>query len=232
METLFTYVNSLLTKGILLTLTASFIWGVLSVALSPCHLTSIPLIIGFVDGAEEKTLQSRFRLSLLFSLGILLSIAVIGGITAAAGRVAGDVGSWGNWLGAAIFTAVGFHFLDVIPLNFPGISKIPIKQKGSGAAFFIGLLFGVALGPCTFAFMAPVLAVCFAGSESGFLFTSLILFMYGLGHSLLILLAGTFTASLQNYLKWNSSHKHATVIKRVSGLLLLAGALYFLWKAV
>ncbi len=232
MELIFTSVNGLLSQGIFLTLLASFIWGILSVALSPCHLTSIPLIIGFVDECEEKSLRSRFRLSLLFSLGILLSIAVIGVITAAAGRVAGDVGAWGNWLGAAIFTIIGFHFLDVIPLNFSGMSKIPIKQKGSGAAFLIGLLFGVALGPCTFAFMAPVLAICFAESESGFLFNILVLFMYGLGHSLLILLAGTFTASLQNYLKWNSSRRHTTIIKRVSGLLLLGGALYFIWKAV
>lgn len=231
MEVLFVWINGLLTEGVLLALTASFIWGVLSVALSPCHLTSIPLIIGFVNDSEERGVRGRFVLSLLFSLGILLSIAVIGAVTVAAGRVAGDVGEWGNWLGAVVFALIGFHFLDVIPLNFPGISKIPFAKKGKGISFLVGLLFGVALGPCTFAFMAPVLAVSFIRGGS-FAATAAILFMYGLGHSLLILLAGTFTASLQNYLKWNSSRNWSVIVKRVSGLLLLCGALYYIWKAV
>lgn len=231
MEALFSWINRVLTEGIFFAVAASFIWGVLSVALSPCHLTSIPLIIGFVNDSEERGVRGRFILSLLFSLGILISIGAIGVVTVAAGRVAGDVGTWGNWLGALVFTLIGFHFLDVIPLNFPGISKIPFAKKGKGVSFLVGLLFGVALGPCTFAFMAPVLAVSFI-REGSLAATAAIFFMYGAGHSLLILLAGTFTASLQNYLRWNSSRNWSMAVKRVSGLLLLCGALYYIWKAV
>jgi hypothetical protein len=31
-------------------LSAAFVWGVLSILLSPCHLTSIPLIVGLTSG--------------------------------------------------------------------------------------------------------------------------------------------------------------------------------------
>ncbi len=230
MEQLFESINTMMNGGVVLTLVASFAWGILSIALSPCHLTSIPLIIGFVDSAEEKTTSRRFLLASLFALGILVSIALIGVTTASLGRIAGDLGSWTNWFASAVFSIIGLSFLDIIPLRFSGISTIPIKKKGPLAALFIGLIFGVALGPCTFAFMAPVLAVAFANEGGSFLLSSLILLAYGMGHSFLIVLAGTFTGSLQSYLKWNGKKGHTETIKKIAGVVLLIGALYFLAK--
>lgn len=230
MQGVFESVNSMMNGGIFLTLIAAFIWGILSIALSPCHLTSIPLIIGFVDSTEVKTIERRLILSLLFSLGILISIAIIGIVTASAGRIAGDIGGWSNWFAATIFTVIGLSFLDVISINFNGISGIPIKKKGRRAAFLIGLIFGVALGPCTFAFMIPVLAVTIAKSGNSLIESSLVLIVYGVGHSLLIVLAGTYTGMLEKYLKWNKKRGHTNRLKKIAGVSLLIGALYFLSK--
>ncbi len=227
MEQLFESVNGMMNGSIVLTLVASFIWGILSVVLSPCHLTSIPLIIGFVDSTEVTTTSRRFLLASLFALGILVSIALIGVVTASLGRIAGDLGTWTNGLAAVVFAIIGLSFLDIIPLSFSGASTIPIKKKGALAALLIGLILGVALGPCTFAFMAPVLAVTFARESSSFLTGSLILLVYGMGHSLLIVLAGTFTGALQNYLKWNGEKGHTETVKKIAGVFLLVGALYF-----
>ncbi len=230
MTALFESVNLMMMGSMFWILLASFIWGLLSILLSPCHLTSIPLIIGFVDSAEVKTTINRFLLTLLFSIGILISIALIGIITASAGRIAGDVGEWANWFSAAVFTLIGFSFLDILPLNFNGINGIPIKKKGRRAAFVVGLIFGIALGPCTFAFMAPVLAVTFAKSSSTLWENSAIFTAYGVGHTILLVLAGTFTGTLQNYLKWNSEKGHTVTVKKIAGGLLLLGALYFMAK--
>lgn len=230
MEPLFQSVNELMKGGFLFAMVASFIWGILSVALSPCHLTSIPLIIGFVDSTEEKKTSRRFVISLFFAVGIVLSIAGIGVITASAGRIAGDLGPWTNWFAAIIFAVIGFHFLDIIPLSFNGLGEIPLKKKGRRAAFIIGLLFGVALGPCTFAFMAPVLAVTFVKSEFSLIGNVAILFSYGVGHSFLMVLAGTFTGSLQKYLHWTHTHNHTSILKKIAGVLLLIGSLYFIGK--
>lgn len=227
---LFQSINQMMGSGLLLTFLGSFVWGLLSVALSPCHLTSIPLIIGFVEGAETKKSSGRFLLSLLFALGITLSIAIIGILTASAGRIAGDMGNWTNWLAAAIFALIGFNFLDIIQFNPGGLSTVPIKKKGKVSAFLIGLLFGVALGPCTFAFMAPILAVTFTNSTSTLFPRAMILTAYGVGHSLLIVLAGTYTGMLQKYLKWSGETGHSQKIKKASGVLLLLGSLYFLAK--
>ena len=93
--------------GSAVALAASLLWGILSVVLSPCHLASIPLIVGYVGGAPGGTPRRAFGVSSLFALGVLASIALIGVITAALGRLLGDVGGWANWLAAGIFFLMG-----------------------------------------------------------------------------------------------------------------------------
>jgi len=97
--------------------------GILSIVLSPCHLASIPLIVGFVDNQGRISAKRAFAISLLFALGILVTIGLIGAITAAAGRMMGDVGRYGNYFVAAIFFLVGLHLLDVIPMPWSGPGK-------------------------------------------------------------------------------------------------------------
>ncbi len=230
MDSIFISLNNLISQGMLFTFLAAFVWGVLSIALSPCHLTSIPLIIGFIDAVDESNIKRRFLLSVLFASGVLVSIGIIGIITASIGRIAGDLGAWGNWFAAGIFIIIGLNFLNIIPLNFSGISSIPIKMKGPFAAILIGLFFGVALGPCTFAFMAPVLAVTFAKEGTNLITNFLVIFMYGLGHSFLIVLAGTFTDNLKRYLSINDNSNYTAILKKISGILLLIGAVYFIIK--
>ena len=213
-----------------LALGASFVWGILSILLSPCHLASIPLIVGFIDEQEVKSTGRAFTLSLLFSVGILITIALIGVVTALAGRMLGDVGRWGNWFVAGIFFVVGLHLLDVIPLNF-NAGQVGMKRKGLRAAFVLGLIFGVALGPCTFAYMAPMRAVTFQVAADQFAYGVLLLAAYGLGHCAVIVLAGTSTELVEKALHWNKDSAGARVLKKVCGLLVLLGGLWLLYTA-
>ena len=212
-------------------LSAAFIWGVLSIVLSPCHLASIPLIVGFIDNQDVKSAGRAFTLSLLFSIGILITIALIGVITAMAGRMLGDVGRWGNWFVAGIFFIVGLHLLGVIPLNLPGAGQVGMKRKGLLAAFILGLIFGVALGPCTFAYMAPMLAVTFKVAADQFTYGVLLLAAYGIGHGSVIVLAGTSTEIVEKALNWNKDAKGAVALKNVCGVLVLLGGLWLLYTA-
>ena len=212
-------------------LSAAFIWGVLSIVLSPCHLASIPLIVGFIDDQDVKSAGRAFTLSLLFSIGILITIALIGVITAMAGRMLGDVGRWGNWFVAGIFFIVGLHLLGVIPLNLPGAGQVGMKRKGLLAAFILGLIFGVALGPCTFAYMAPMLAVTFKVAADQFTYGVLLLAAYGIGHGSVIVLAGTSTEIVEKALNWNKDAKGAVALKNVCGVLVLLGGLWLLYTA-
>ena len=139
MQELFTRLTQAVEGTAIIAITASFIWGVLSILLSPCHLASIPLIVGFIDEQGRISTKRAFVISTLFAAGILITIGAIGAITAAAGRMMGDVGKYGNYFVALIFFLVGLHLLDVIPIPWSGVGQVGMKRKGMLAAFILGL---------------------------------------------------------------------------------------------
>lgn len=231
LEQLFTTLTRAVEGGPALALSAAFVWGILSILLSPCHLASIPLIVGFNDKQGKISTERAFQIALLFALGILITIGVIGALTAAAGRMLGDVGRYGNYVVAAIFFLVGLHLLGVIPMPGTGPGQVAMKRRGRLAAFMLGLVFGIALGPCTFAYMAPMLAITFNLSSTHVTYGILLLLMYALGHCSVIVFAGTFTEVVQHYLNWNESSKGALILKNICGLLIIFGGLWMLYTA-
>ncbi|MHC4477252.1 MAG: cytochrome c biogenesis CcdA family protein [Planctomycetota bacterium] len=215
----------------LVAVSAAFVWGILSVLLSPCHLASIPLIVGFVEGQGSISTRRAFGISALFAAGILITIGVIGAITAAAGRMLGDVGRYGNYLVALIFFVVGLHLLGVIGMPWSGPGQVGMKRKGMLAAFVLGLVFGIAIGPCTFAFMAPVLGVTFKLAATKLLYGIWLLAIYGAGHCCVIVFAGTCTGFVQRYMNWNEKSKGTIIVKRICGILVLLAGLYLIYIA-
>ena len=128
-EYLFTTLSSAVEGGPAIALSAAFAWGVLSILLSPCHLSSIPLIVGFIDEQGRISTKRAFSIALSFSLGLMISIGVIGLITALAGRMMGDVGKYGNYFVAGIFFLVGLHLFDLIPMPWSGPGNIGLKTE-------------------------------------------------------------------------------------------------------
>ena len=212
-------------------LAASFVWGVLSILLSPCHLASLPLIVGFIDKQGCRTAGRAFAVSTVFAAGILITIALIGAITAAAGRMMGDVGPYGNYFVAAIFFLVGLHLMDVIPAPWSGPGQVGMQRKGILAAFILGLVFGVAIGPCTFAYMAPMLGIAFKLGATNLSYGALLLLVYGIGHCSVIVAAGTSTGLVQRYLDWTEASRGAAILKKVCAVLVMLGGLYLLYIA-
>ncbi len=208
---------------------ASFVWGILSVLLSPCHLASIPLIIGFINGQGPTTTRRAFALASLFAAGILVTIALIGVITASMGRMMGDVGSWGNYIVAAVFILVGLYLLDVIQFNFSGAQVGKGFGNGMIGALVLGLVFGIALGPCTFAYMAPMRAMTLRVGATAPLYAAALLLSYGLGHCSVIVAAGTSTELVQRYLDWDDRSRGTAIVKRVCGALVILAGLYMIY---
>ncbi|GAH90195.1 unnamed protein product [marine sediment metagenome] len=209
-------------------LIAAFIWGILSILLSPCHLASIPLIIGYIDEQGRISIKRAFWISVLFALGILVTIGLVGVITALAGRMLGDIGAYGNYIVAVIFFVIGLHLLDVFPLPWSGPGGKQIKQRGLIGAFIIGLIFGLALGPCTFAYMAPMLGVVFKVAAERMYYAIGLLLAYGIGHCSVIVLAGSLTETVSRYLHWTQKSKGAVIVKRICGILVILGGIYLI----
>jgi len=231
MEQLFRSLTQAVEGAPAVAMTAAVAWGVLSILLSPCHLASIPLIVGFIGQQGQMTTRRAFGISLLFALGILITIGVIGAVTAAAGRMMGDVGRWGNYAVAALFFVIGLHLLGAVRLPLPNAAQPGITHKGLLSAFVLGLVFGVALGPCTFAYMAPMLGVTFRLASTHLAYGLLLLMLYGIGHCGVIVLAGTFTGIVQRYLNWNEASCGVSILKKACGALVLLGGFYLLYTA-
>jgi cytochrome c-type biogenesis protein len=143
----------------------------------------------------------------------------------------GDVGRWGNFAVAIIFFVVGLHLLDVIPMPWSGPGGVRMKRRGALAAFILGLVFGIALGPCTFAYMAPMIGVTLGVASSNLAYGVVLLLAYGIGHCSVIVLAGTFAEVVQRYLDWNERSRGAVIVKRICGVLVIAGGFYLIFWA-
>ncbi len=232
MDSLLTALTEALYGNFGLALLASVAWGIASILLSPCHLSSIPLIIGYLTSTKEKKTSRAILLSFVFALGILLTIAIVGAITAALGRMMGDVGLYGRYAVAIVFVVVGLYLMDVIRLPDTGVRLQTSKSRSFvWSAFILGLVFGIALGPCTFAFMAPVLGVVFQISNTNVAAAGGLLLAFGLGHCSVIVVAGGLASPVQTYLDWTNRSNAVLWTKRVAGALVILGGIYTIYTS-
>ncbi|GAG80589.1 unnamed protein product, partial [marine sediment metagenome] len=67
-RTMLEWLSNSLQLNPIIALTASFIWGIFSILLSPCHLASIPLIIAFIGEQGKMSTKRAFWLAASFSL--------------------------------------------------------------------------------------------------------------------------------------------------------------------
>lgn len=225
---LFSWLSASLGDTLLLSMTAAFGWGVLSVMLSPCHLAGIPLIIGYISRNGQIKRWSAVALAGSFALGTLVMVAGIGLVTVSLGRMAGDTGRAGTWLVSGVFVVMGLYLMDLLRLNWTGISLSNEQKGGLTGSFILGMVFGIGLGPCTFAFFAPVLGAVFSLSAEYRLLATLLVFAFAIGHVLVVALAGSMASLVQRYLDWTGKSSVMLYVRRGCGALVFGYGVYSL----
>lgn len=202
--------------------------GVLT-SVTPCSLSSIPLIVGYVGGVGEKNTKKAFAYSAVFSFGTAVTFVILGIIATSAGKLLGTSSSlWYIILGVlmvlmALQTWEIFNFIPSTNL----LSKS--KKRGFIGAFITGILGGVFSSPCS----TPVLIVLLAivAEEGNLLWGILLMLFYSTGHSALVMVAGTSIGFVQ---KINNSemYKNASkVLRIVMGTAILLIGFYMFWLA-
>lgn len=226
--------SSMLSSSPGIAIAGSFLWGIAGMLLSPCHLAGIPLIVGYIDSQGEMKTGRAALIAALFSSGMLITIAIIGVITGLAGRMMGDIGQSGNTIVAISIVIIGLYLLGVVPIPFleNGINQPGMKRRGLLAAFLLGLFFGLALGPCSFAYMAPMLGVAFTVASANLLYSVVLVGAYALGHCMVIIIAGTSTELVYHLLKWNENSKGAVFLKKMCGVLVVGAGISMLLAAL
>jgi cytochrome c-type biogenesis protein len=200
---------------------ACFVWGVVSVALSPCHLGSIPLIVGYVGGQETMGSPRRAGLyALVFTCGLFLTITLIGSASALLGNLNADLGPWWTLAVAALLIWVGLDLLGWIRVPWSGSALARLKVRGLLGALLLGLAYGLLSGSCTLGFIAPVLGL--ASLQESPPMGLLLVALFGLGHCLPIVLAGSSTALVQRILDSRGHRTSSAWFHRGAGLLVLS----------
>jgi len=230
------WVTDALGASIFVGLAAAFMWGIFSVLLSPCHLGTIPLIVGVIGatGAQADDKARRGRGALLafsFAGGMLVAIAVLGGVVATAGFAMQRFSAITNYVIAAIFVAAGLNLLGVLPLPLPSLNIEYGSRKGVLAALLVGFVFGLGLSPCTFAFLAPIIGVTFGSAATSPVRGIALLLTFGVGHCAVIGFAGSSTELVQRYLDWNEKSKSLVTLKAVCGVLVLVAAGLLIYRS-
>ncbi len=221
-----------------LALAGSFLWGLVSVLFSPCHLASIPLMVAYVAG-QGRLVQGReaVRYALAFTIGLFVTIALVGLACSLLGRLLGDVGPWWTlavgaallWLGLDMLglDVLGLGMLRLIKAKLPGplsgglLARFTLR--GLPGALALGLGYGLLSGTCTFGFLAPLLAMVSVQGQA--LPGALLILSFALGHCLPIVLAGSSAALARRTLERLSGG--GLWVRRVAGALVgLLGA-YF-----
>ncbi|MBU1171462.1 MAG: sulfite exporter TauE/SafE family protein [Proteobacteria bacterium] len=200
LDSFFISVNQWISTGSAIAGVGCFVWGMISVLFSPCHLASIPLIIAYVGG-QEKLVHPRQAgiYALLFTTGLFITIALVGILCAWLGRMVGDVGNYWQVLIGVILIWIALGMLGVESCSMNGSLLYKLRIKGLPGAFILGLSYGILSGSCTFGFIAPILAIITVQEK---LITGIILILlFALGHCLPIVIAGSSTAAVRRLME-------------------------------
>ena len=214
-------------QGILLGGLGCFLWGMVSVLFSPCHLASIPLIIGYVGGQNQLIEGRKATLyAIVFTTGLFITIAVVGFICSLLGRMLGDVGSYWTIAIGLLLIWVALDMLGIAKCSLPGGLLSHLTIKGLSGAFVLGLAYGVLSGSCTFGFIAPILAIV---SVQAKLFTGvLFILLFAIGHCIPIVVAGSSTAMVKRLLDNSSWQQGGRFFRRLAGALIALLGIYFI----
>ena len=213
--------------GTVLAALGCFLWGIISVALSPCHIASIPLIITYVAG-QDKVLKARHAAyySVVFTIGLFITIALVGMICSLLGRMLGEVGPYWTILVGAVLIWVALGMLGIPWCSMSGGLFGRMKIKGLLGAFVLGLAYGVLSGSCTFGFIAPILAIITIQKK---IVTGVILIvLFGIGHCIPIAVAGSSTAKVRRLLENSSFHEGGFWFRRCAGVGIGLLGVYFI----
>jgi cytochrome c-type biogenesis protein len=202
-----------------------FLAGLLT-SLTPCMLSMLPITIGYIGGYESQgKLQGAIQ-STWFSLGLATTLAALGIVATAIGKVYGQIGIGLPILVSLVAIIMGLNLLEIVPLRFPSLGStdwIGTDLPAGIRSYLLGLTFGLVASPCSTPVLATLLA--WVSTTENFLVGGGMLLAYGIGYVAPLILAGTFTATIKRLLELR---RWSGWINPASGVLLLGFGVFSL----
>ncbi len=226
LDQIFLAANSWVQEGAGYAALGFFVWGLISVILSPCNVASVPILIGFVAG-QEKAINPRQGVfyALSFTSGVFVTIAILGVVCSLLGHMLGEISPYWTILVGIVLLWTSIDMLGVVHCSLP-TRLCRIKIRGLPGAFCLGLAYGILSGTCTFGFIAPILAVITI--QKKFLTGVFFILLFGFGQSIPIAIAGISVATMRKFIESRPFCKGGIWIRRFAGLGIGLVGIYFI----
>lgn len=210
---------------------AVFLGGLLT-ATNPCVLAMIPLMMSYVAGRREEGSGAwrAFGFSAVFVLGLSVTFTVLGLVAALAGQAYEGVSPVWNGVVAVVCLVMGLHLTGLVHVPIPAPAALPRRFRGLLGAFVLGLLFGVVSAPCA----APILVVILvylSGADASPAYGAALLLTYGIGHSVLLLVAGTSVGLARRLLASAGFQRSFDLLRRGAGVVIILVGAWFALSA-
>ena len=208
----------------------AFLWGMASVLLSPCGIVAVPLVVGYIENTDSPTRWEAFKVSCAFCVGIVLNLALVAFVTSGLGMLLGGYERFLTVFVAVVFIVMGLHLTGLIRVRFfsLGHGGSGTESRNLRGAVILGIVSGLALGPCSIAYVTPVLSLAMSQAARGFLGSFGLILAYALGHSAVLVFAGTFAQLASKWLQSRRGDKILRVLNFICGLSLIAVGIYLI----
>lgn len=220
-----TLVSEQLTSISIVSLGVVWLAGLLT-SLTPCTLSMLPIMVGYMGGYEAKGRFQALAQSVWFALGLATTLAALGLIAGAIGRVYGQVGIGLPIVVSVLAILMGLNLLEALPLPMPSIGNTDFLNEGlplTLKSYLLGLTFGLVASPCS----TPVLATLLAwiSTTGDPVLGAALLLAYTVGYVSPLVIAGSFTATIKKFLE---VRRWSGWITPASGILLVGFGVFSL----
>jgi cytochrome c biogenesis protein CcdA len=192
----------------------------------PCCLSSIPLVVGYVGGVGADT-KRAFRMSVTFSVGMAITMTTLGVAAALLGRLMSFGGTWFYLVLGALMVLMSLQLFGVFEFVPSTYLTSKTNKRGYLGALIAGILGGLFASPCA----TPVLVVLLSivATQGNIIWGVVLLLLYSVGHSVLVILAGTFVGFTRQITASPHYGRISKALNIVLGLLTLALGLYMFY---
>lgn len=202
--------------------------GVLT-SFTPCALSSVPLIVGYVGGTGERTTKRAFKLSLTFALGSAITFTLLGVIATMAGNLIGTQATWWYLVLGVLMMLMALQtwgIYEIIPSSYL-VSKN--TKKGYLGALIAGILGGVFSSPCSTPVLIALLAV--VAGKGSLVWGVVLLLLYSIGHGILAIVCGTSIGFVQKLSQNEKYGKLSNILKIFMGIAMTLIGFYMFYLA-
>ena len=226
MSNIFEILSGLLQNNFWIAPIIALLSGVLT-AFTPCSLSTIPLIIGYVGGIGIQDSKKAFKLSLVFSIGMAVTFTILGVIAALIGRFMQILGAWWYIILGILMVMMAIQTFEIFTFIRPTYLTSKNTKKGYLGAFITGILAGIFSSPCSTPILVVLLAI--VGQKGILLYGIVLLLLYSVGNCILVVITGTSIGLIRKITTNEKYGKISNYLKYFMGAIILLFAFYMFY---